>query len=69
MPMTPAQVEALVDAAATAIALPIAAAHRPGVLAFYSLAATMADLVEGLPLARDDESGSVFVPVAPKEPG
>lgn len=64
--MTPEQVATLVDATASALALPIADAHRPGVLAFFGLAASMADLVQGMPLDTGDESGAVFVPVAPK---
>jgi hypothetical protein len=66
MAHTPEQIERIVDASATALGLHIAAAHRPGVLAFYALAAGMADLVNGLPLTPLDESGSVFMPVAPE---
>ena len=64
MAMTAAEIEAYVDAAATAIGLPIAAEHRPGVLQYFALAATLADVVMGMPLARDDEPAEVFVPVA-----
>jgi hypothetical protein len=54
-----------VDAAAATLGLKIAAEHRPGVLQFFGLAAAMAELVQGLPLEPHDESGNVFLPVAP----
>jgi hypothetical protein len=57
--------EAAARATAQQLALPIAAEHWPGVLRYHALAAGMAELVMGLPLQRDDESGSVFVPVPP----
>ena len=41
---------AYVDAAAATLGLKIAAEHRPGVLQFFALAASMAELVQGLPL-------------------
>jgi hypothetical protein len=36
------------------------------VLAYLTLASGMAELVMGLPLGVDDESGAVFVPVSPR---
>jgi hypothetical protein len=66
MALTPQQIEALVVANAAALDLRIAAEHKPGVLAFLTLAAGMADLVQGLPLTVEDESGAVFTPVAPE---
>jgi hypothetical protein len=66
MALTPQQIEAIVAANAAALDLRIAAEHKPGVLAFFALAAGMAELVQGLPLEVADESGSVFVPVAPE---
>ena len=51
---------AYVDAAAATLGLKIAAEHRPGVLQFFALAASMAELVQGLPLEPHDESGNVF---------
>ena len=66
MAMTPQQVEAIVNANAAALDLRIAAEHKPGVLAFFTLAAGMAELVMGEPLVVADESGSVFAPVAPR---
>jgi Protein of unknown function (DUF4089) len=66
--MTRAQIEAIVGANAAAVGLVIAAEHRAGVITFFSLAADMAQLVDGLPLGPDDESASVFTPVSPQEP-
>lgn len=63
--MTPAQIEAMVDASAAALGLPLQPAHRPGVLQYFALAAAMAELVNGLPLASGDEPAESFVPVAP----
>ena len=65
--MTRTQIEAIVAANAAGLDLALAAEHRSGVVAFFALAAEMAALVDGLPLAIDDESGSVFAPVAPGE--
>ncbi len=66
--LTPQQVEALVKANADALGLPIAAAHRPGVIGFFTLAASMAQQVMGEALTHEDESGSVFQPVSPRGP-
>ncbi len=65
MIMTPAQIEAYVDAAAAALSLPLAPEHRPGVLRYFGLAAEMAALVEGLPLGVHDEPAPAFLPIAP----
>lgn len=62
--MTPQQIEAHVDATAAALALPIAAEHRPGVLRYFALAAEMAAVVDAVPLAPHDEPAVSFVPVA-----
>ena len=59
------QVEAYVDAAATALGLPIAAEHRPGVAHYVALAAAMAEMVMALPLDVDDDPAPVFTPIAP----
>jgi hypothetical protein len=56
---------AYVDAAAATLGLKIAAEYRPGVLQFFALAASMAELLQGLPLQPHDESGNVFHPVSP----
>ncbi|MGC3986561.1 MAG: DUF4089 domain-containing protein [Pseudorhodoferax sp.] len=63
--MTPAQIEAYVDAAAPALGLALAPAHRPGVLQFFALAAVMADTVARVPLAPHDETAVHFTPTAP----
>ena len=63
--MTPLQIEALVDASAAAIELPIRPEHRPGVLHYFALAAAMAELVNGLPLGVADEPAETFTPIAP----
>lgn len=67
MALTAQQVEAIVAANAAALGLHIAAEHRPGVLAFFALAAGMADLVNAQPLAVDDEPANVFMPVSPRD--
>ena len=63
--MSPSQIETYVDAAATALALPLAPEHRPGVLRYFGLAAEMASLVDGLPLSVHDEPAEAFVPIGP----
>jgi hypothetical protein len=68
MPMSAQQIEALVAANAAALELPIAAAHKPGVLAFFALAAGMAEQVMGLTLGVEDEPGNVYTPVGPAGP-
>jgi hypothetical protein len=54
-----------IDATAATLGLKISAAQRPGVTRFFSLAAEMAELVNGLPLTPADEPGQVFRPVSP----
>jgi hypothetical protein len=63
--MTPAQIEAYVDAAAAALQLPLNPQHRPGVLHYFALAAGMAELVAAQPLAVTDDPAEAFVPVSP----
>jgi hypothetical protein len=58
--------QAYVDAAAATLGLHIPAEHRESVLRYFGLAATMAELVNGLPLTAADESGNVFTPVTPE---
>jgi hypothetical protein len=58
-------IEAYVDAAAAVLELPLAPEHRPGVLRYFGLAAEMAEMVNGLSLAIQDEPAEAFVPVAP----
>ena len=63
--MTPAQIEAYVDAAAAALQLPLNPEHRPGVLHYFALAFSMAELVVAQPLCIADEPAPAFVPVSP----
>ncbi len=63
--MTAAQIEAYVDAAAAALQLPLSAEHRPGVLHYFALAASMAELLAAQPLAITDDPAEAFVPVPP----
>ncbi len=57
---------AYIDAAAATLGLALTQEQRKGVALYFGLAAAMADLVQGLPLQPADESGNVFVPVAPQ---
>ena len=57
---------AYIDAAAATLGLKLAAEQRKGVLLFFAWPRRMAELVQGLPLRPADESGNVFVPVAPQ---
>ena len=68
MPLSPEQIAAVVDAQAAALGLALDPAHRPGVLVYYALAASMADQVFGLPMSLIDEPAAVFLPVSPKTP-
>jgi hypothetical protein len=63
--MTPTQIEAYVDAAAAALALPLDTAHRPGVLHYFGLAAGLAELLAAHPLSPADDPAEAFVPVSP----
>jgi hypothetical protein len=63
--MTPAQIEAYVDAAAAALDLPLSPEHRPGVLQFFALAAGFAAQLQAVPLDAHDDPAPVFVPVEP----
>jgi len=58
-------IRAAVDGAAGLLDLPIPETCRPGVLQYFRLAASMAEVVLAVPLARDDEPGSSWRPVAP----
>jgi len=63
--MTAREIEAYVDAAAAAMALPIAAEFRAGVLFYFALAASLAELVQAVPLGPHDDPAGVFTPVPP----
>ena len=67
MTMTPSQIEAYVDAASAALALPIAPEHRPGVLFYFALAASLAEVVNAVSLGPYDEPAYVFMPIAPAD--
>ena len=58
--------EAYVDATAALLGLPLAAEHRPGVLGFFALAASMAAVVDAVQLTPHDDSPLRFEPVPPK---
>ena len=64
-PMTEDEIGAYVDATALALGLPLAPAHRPGVIRYFGLAASFAALLDAVPLARDDDVAPVFTPIAP----
>ncbi len=64
--MTPEEIDAWIDAASAALGLPIAPQHRPGVAAYFALAAGFAELVNSLPLGTEDESAAAFAPVVPR---
>lgn len=55
-----AETDALADATATAIGLPIAAEFRPGVLANFETVARLAQIVMACPLGEDVEPAPVF---------
>lgn len=57
---------AYIEATAATLGLKITAVQRPGVANYFALAAAMAGKLDGLPLHAADESGNVFVPVAPE---
>ena len=56
-------IEALVDASAAAQDLKIDSAHRQGVLAYFALAASFAELIADHPFSPADEPAIVFRPV------
>jgi len=61
------RIAAYVDAAAAALDLPLAPAHRPGVLAYFALAAELAESVAGARFGANDEAAPVFTPIAPDD--
>ena len=56
---------AYIQATAALLGLKIPAEARPGVALYFDMAASMATLLQGLPLTAADESGCVFTPVSP----
>ena len=61
------RIEAYVAAAAAALDLLLAPAHRPGVLAYFALAAELADAVMAAPLGASDEAAPVFTAIGPDD--
>lgn len=57
---------AYIEAAAATLGLTLTQEQRKGVTLYFGLAASMAALLQGLPLTPADESGNVFVPVPPQ---
>jgi hypothetical protein len=63
MPNTPPfDPEALIDAMAPLVGIPVDPAFRPGVAANLALIATMAALVDGAPLDEREEPAAVYRP-------
>ena len=63
--MSPEQIEAYVDASASALDLPLRPEHRAGVLRYFALAADMAELVDAVALDVHVEPAVHFSPVLP----
>jgi len=63
--MSPEDIERHVDASAALIGLPIGPEYRAGVVRYFGIATSLAELVMQMPLAPDDEPAPVFVPVSP----
>jgi Protein of unknown function (DUF4089) len=62
--MTPAEIENDVDAAAAALKFPLSADHRPGVLSYFALASSLADLVATQSLGVTDDPAEAFEPIS-----
>jgi len=62
--MTPEEIEKYVDAASIALRLPIAPAHRAGVLHNFAVLAQVAQAVDGFPLTPEDEPAPLWRPGA-----
>jgi hypothetical protein len=58
--------EALVDAQSALLGMPIAPEHRPGVVRYLQMVAGVAPRVMEFEVGPADESGNVFIPVAPR---
>lgn len=67
MPMTQDQLERYVDAAAAAIDLPLDPQHRPGVIRYVALAASLADALKAVPLVPHDDPAERFEPIGPDD--
>ncbi len=62
--MTPAEIENYVDAAAAALKLPLSPDHRPGVLTYFAMASSLADLVAAQALGVTDDPAESFEPIS-----
>jgi hypothetical protein len=61
--------EKYLDAASAAVGLTVSAEHRPGVLRYLQLVASLAPRVTEFELGLADEGAAVFKPVSPPGPG
>ena len=59
--------EAYIDAVAGALELPIALAHRDGVVRYFELAARMAAVVAAVPLGVAGDPAPAFRPIGPDD--
>lgn len=62
--MTETNIAAYVDATAELIGLPLHPDHRPGVLRYFALAASMAEALSAAPVGVEVEGADVFLPVS-----
>jgi hypothetical protein len=60
--------EAQVRVAAATVGLDIAAEHLPGVVMYFQMIASFADLVSEFPLDMTMESAAVYIPCSPATP-
>jgi hypothetical protein len=60
MPLSKVEIEALVDASAAALALPLDPAHRPGVIQNFERIYTIAQSVMEFALSAEVEPAPVF---------
>jgi hypothetical protein len=63
-PLSRPEIEALVDASAAALALPLAAAHRPGVIQNFERICAIAQPVMEFALPAETELAPVFTNAA-----
>jgi hypothetical protein len=60
-PLSRSEIEALVDASAVALALPLSDAHRPGVIQNFERICAIVQPVMEFPLPAETELAPVFV--------
>jgi len=61
--MTADEIDSYVDAAAAVLGLPLDPRHRPGVVRYFTLAASMAAQLDAVDLGVSDEPAEAFTPV------